>query len=84
MVNYNIFGGWHNIIPGVTGEFFTDEKNIVPALDKLLTNYQNYKPREWYVNNRGLHISGKILADFLITNYPNINNKKMKHAYITI
>lgn len=84
LVNYNIFGGWHNIIPGVTGEFFTDEKNIIPALDKLLTNYKNYKPREWYVKNRGLNNSGKILSEFLIANYPNINNKKMKYAYVTI
>jgi len=84
LVNYNIFGGWHNIIPGVTGEFFTDEKNIIPALDKLLNNYDNYKAREWFVTNRGKEISGKVLSDFLIKNYPDINNKNMKHAYITI
>jgi hypothetical protein len=84
LVNYSIFGGWHNIIPGVTGEFFTNENDIIPALNNLLNNYDSYKARDWFVNNRGKEKSGKILADFLIKNYPEINNKTMKHAYITI
>jgi len=82
LVNYNIVGGWHNIIPDVTGEFFTDETNIVPALEKLLKNYDSYKAREWYINNRGRDISGKVLAEFLFKNYPNINNNKTTYADI--
>jgi hypothetical protein len=84
LVNYNILGGWNNVIPGVTGEFFTDEKNVSNALDKLLPNYNTYRPREWFQSNRGKTISGAILSDFLIENYPDINNHQMKYATITI
>ena len=82
LVNRNIFGGWHNVIPGVTGEFFTDENNIQTALDKITTNI--YQPREWFIKNRGKKISGKRLAKFLIKNFPEINNTKMEYATITI
>ena len=84
LVNYNILGGWHNVIPGVTGEFFTDEHNIIPALDKIVNNYDKYTPRDWFINNRGKERSGKVLAKFLIDNYPNINNLNMEYATITI
>jgi hypothetical protein len=84
LVNYNILGGWNNVIPGVTGEFFTDEKNISNALDKIIPNYDTYTPRDWFKANRGKTISGAILADFLIENYPDINNNHMKYATITI
>jgi hypothetical protein len=84
LVNYNILGGWNNVIPGVTGEFFTDEKNVSTALDKLTTNYGKYTAREWFMANRGKTISGAILATFLIENYPNINNKQMKYATVSI
>jgi len=82
LVNYNIYGGWHNIIPGITGEFFTDENDIRESIRKIITN--TYQPREWYVNNRGLINSGKKLANFFIDTYPNINNKNMEYCYITI
>jgi len=84
LVNYNILGGWNNVIPGVTGEFFTDEKNVSNALDKIIPNYDTYTPRDWFKANRGKKISGAILADFLIENYPDINNNHMKYATITI
>ena len=83
LVNYNILGGFHNVIPDVTGEFFTDENNIVEALNKVLKNYDKYTPRDWYINNRGRENSGKILAKFLIDTFPNINKKEMKYAYIS-
>ena len=83
LVNENIVGGFHNIISGVTGEFFTDENNVVPALKKIVETPTIYKPREWYLKNRGRKNSGKILAKFLIENYPNINNKNMEYAYIS-
>jgi hypothetical protein len=82
LVNYNIIGGWHNVITGVTGEFFTDENDITPALKKLTTNL--YNPKDWFQSNRGNKISGKILADFVKENYPNINNKNMEYTTITI
>ena len=84
LVNKNIVGGWHNVIPGVTGEFFTDENDIKDALEKLTKNYDKYTPRKWFLENRGRDISGKILADFLRNNYPNLNYKNTKYATITI
>ena len=72
LVNYNILGGWHNVIPYKTGEFFTDENNVSAALDKLLTNYKDYQPREWFIQNRGLENSGAEFADFLKKSYPQI------------
>lgn len=82
LVNKNIVGGWHNVIPGVTGEFFTSEYDIAAALEKLTYPNANYTPRQWYVENRGLDHSGKQLAEFLKTNYPNVNRPEMKYAYI--
>ena len=84
LVNYNIVGGWHNVISGVTGEFFTNEKDIIPQLEKITTNYNFYQPRSWFQSNRGSKHSAKILANFLKQNYPNINNKKVQYATVTI
>jgi hypothetical protein len=84
LVNYNIIGGWHNVISGITGETFVNEEDIDNALDILLNNYDKYTPREWFMENRGKKKSGKILADFLIKTYPNINNKNMEYVTITI
>lgn len=84
LVNSNILGGWHNVISGVTGEFFTDENNIIPALSTIIDNYNTYEPRKWFTSNRGSKITGRILAQFLKKCYPNINNKEMQYATITI
>ena len=84
LVNYNILGGWNNVIPGVTGEFFTNENDVTEPVDRIIKNYNNYKPRDWFVKNRGKKNYGKILAKFLIENFPNINNKKMEYATIEI
>jgi len=84
LVNYNIIGGWHNVVSGITGEFFNDENDIAQSLEKMIVNYDSYKPKEWFQTNRGMKVSGKILADFLKQNYPNLNNKEMKYATITI
>ena len=82
LVNKNILGGWHNVIPSTTGEFFTDETDFSYQLTKILNN--EYQPRNWYQQNRGKKISGKILAKFLIDNFPAISNKNMEYATITI
>lgn len=82
LTNYNIIGGWHNVIPGVTGEFFTDENDMREGLDKLTKNYDTYRAREWYCGNRGRNISGKQLAQFLKQNYPTINNPQIEWADI--
>lgn len=81
LVNYNILGGWHNVIPGVTGEFFTDETDVGKGIDKII-NKNNYSPREWYINNRGVNNSGVKLAQFLLANYPDLNRKDMSYVYI--
>lgn len=86
LVNKNIFGGWHNVIPSITGENFNDENDIEEVLDRMLNinGLSSYQPKKWFTENRGRHNSGKLLADFLIQNYPTINNKEMKYAYISI
>ena len=84
LVNYNILGGWNNVISGVTGELFTSENDVEYALENLTKNYDSYRPRDWFIQNRGKEVSGKVLADFLVQNYPNINNKSMKYATVTI
>lgn len=84
LVNRDILGGWHNVIPSITGEFFTNENDIALSITNMLKNYSQYQPRKWYEENRGKEISGKKLANFLIENYPTLNNKNMKYATITI
>jgi hypothetical protein len=81
LVNYNIFGGWHNIISGETGELFTNETDLATALNKILSN--KYNPREWFVRNKGYKNSGAIFATFLVKNFPNINNKDVRYIDIT-
>ena len=81
IVNSNILGGWHNVIPGVTGEFFTNEHNISNAITKIVVNLHNYEPRKWFLENRGIH-SKRIFANFLKKNYKNIKDKNFTEAYI--
>jgi hypothetical protein len=81
LVNYNIVGGWHNVIPGVTGETFTSEHDIGGGLDRLVGNEANYHPRQWYIENRGMH-SRQVLAEFLKKHYPELNRPDMVYANI--
>ena len=81
LVNSNIVGGWQNVIPGVTGEFFTNEDNISTAICKLTLNLRSYEPRKWFLENRGFN-SRKIFATFLKENYKNINDKNFTEAFI--
>jgi hypothetical protein len=84
LVNEKIVGGWNNVVPGVTGEFFKDEYDVSSNIEKIMNRYSNYTPREWFERNRGKEKCGRELADFLVKNYPNINNKNMSYATITI
>jgi len=84
LVNYNIVGGWHNIIPNVTGEFFTSQDDLSIALDKILRP-NTYQARKWFIANRGREISGWMMAKFLIKHFPNlggnvVNPKKIKYV----
>jgi hypothetical protein len=83
LVNYNIIGGWHNVESGVNGEFFRDENDISNSLEKIIMNYEKYKPADWLEKNRGEKRMGKVLANFLKANYPEINNKEMEYCYIS-
>ncbi len=71
LVNYNIIGGWKYVTPE-TGEFFTDEFDIEPALDKLITNMERYTPRKHFMENYGKEKSGKKLANFIKQHYPTV------------
>jgi hypothetical protein len=82
LVNKNILGGWHNVIPGTTGEFFSTEYDIGIALDRITNPETQYQPRKWYVDNRGIYNSGVQLADFLKKHYPDLNHPEMKYASI--
>jgi len=81
LVNYNIVGGWHNVVSGVTGETFTSEHDIGGGLDRLVGNEASYHPRQWYIENRGMH-SRKVLAEFLKKHYPELNRPEMVYANI--
>lgn len=63
LCNEHIFGGWHNIVPGITGEFFESVQNLPTALDRI-TKLQTYTPRKWFVEHRTKK-SRKELAEFL-------------------
>jgi hypothetical protein len=85
LVNQNIVGGWKYIQPE-TGEGFTDEYDIEVALDKLLKNYDNYKPRDYYIANYGKEKKGRELAHFIKEHYPNVqpDASQLDYCYITI
>ena len=83
LMNYNILGGWHNIIPGITGEFFTDENDLTQSLSRLKRG--GYKPKYWYMTNRGRQLSGKILGEFIREVYKDrLNSKDLAYVYIAI
>ena len=84
LVNRNILGGWHYVEPGVTGEFFTSKRDIVPVLRKLTTQFNLYYPRRHFMRHHGKHHDGRRLAAFLKRHYPAMNNRRMKYATITI
>lgn len=72
LVNKNIIGGW-KYVNDKTGEFFTDENDIGPAIEKILNNYDNYEPRKFYENNYGKERSGKKLKKFIEKLHPNLD-----------
>ena len=69
LMNKNILGGWQYINDS-TGEFFDPdniENGFEPVLDKFIKKLNNneYKPREWYIENYGEYNSGKKMMDFV-------------------
>lgn len=70
-VNENILGGW-KYVNDDTGVFF-NENNIKEQAETLLSNYNNYIPKEYFMNNYGEENTGKRLKDFIQSIYPNLS-----------
>ncbi len=82
LVNYNILGGW-KYVNDKTGEFFTSEKDLENSLTKFLANFNNYKPRQYIIDNYGPRNSGIKLKEFLLENFKDrLNITDME--YVTI
>lgn len=50
IVNEKIRGGKHLVVPGVTGEF-ASEDNFYDVMKHVLANLQSYRPREYFMEN---------------------------------
>jgi hypothetical protein len=50
VVNENIKGGKHLVVPGVTGEF-ASEYNLYGVMKHVLANLDSYRPREYFMEN---------------------------------
>lgn len=79
LCNYHILGGWHNIIPGVTGEFFRDPITFAQMMPVFMQRLHagTYRPRDWFVQHRGKLNSGRELAQFLKKNLPRVNGESV-------
>ena len=68
LMNSGILGGWQ-YISKESGEFFNANKSeeFEPILDNFLNKLNNneYKPREWFIQNYGKYNSGKRLKKFV-------------------
>jgi glycosyltransferase involved in cell wall biosynthesis len=68
LVNKNILGGWE-YVNDQTGTFY-DPNNLETfpdTIDNFLKKLNNneYKPREWFIQNYGQYTSGKRLKKFI-------------------
>lgn len=84
LVNKNILGGW-KYVNEQTGEFFTDENDVVAAAKKVLDNYDSYSPRQFMIDNYGPINSGKRLKEYLYTNFKDhLNVPEEDVEYVTL
>jgi hypothetical protein len=86
LINKNILGGWKYAVDE-TGELFNDENDIEEALNKFIPklNKDEYKARQYIIDNYGPVNSGKRLKEFLFKNWGDkINIKKNDCEYITM
>jgi len=51
VVNENIDGGKHLVVPGVTGEF-ASEDDFYEVMKSVLANLKSYRPREYLIEHR--------------------------------
>lgn len=68
LMNEKILGGWKYIKSGVSGELF-NENNFEEKLNKILNNFNEYTPRQHYINNFGKIVSGIKLKEFIASIY---------------
>ena len=84
LVYSEILGGW-KYVNGETGEFFTGVDDVESGFKRILTNYQNYSPRNYYISHYGKKHSGKRLRDFLLKHYKDrINQDLTKTRYVDL
>jgi len=84
LVNENIVGGWKYVNEN-TGEFFTDENNVCQMMDKIMNNYDSYKPRQYIIENYGPINSGKRLKEYLYANFKDhLNVDESQVEYVTL
>jgi hypothetical protein len=55
-----------------TGEFFTDEVDIKPALTNLLNKQYKISPKKWWAEHYSQEKSQRELRDFIVKNNPNV------------
>ena len=81
LINKNILGGW-KYINSETGEFFTDENDVEPALDTMLHKLKDnkYKARDYFIKNYSVANSGRRLKKFLYDNYGSRINVDPKNV----
>jgi hypothetical protein len=70
LMNKNILCG-SKYINYDTGELFSDENNIRPALTKLLNKQFKISPKTWWSKNYSQEKSQKKLRDFLYESFPD-------------
>ena len=68
LMNKNIVGGWKYINEN-TGEFFHDITDLRDSIHRLYSNMDNYKPRDYVLNNYGNQNAGKKLHEFITANF---------------
>lgn len=73
LLNKNIYAGG-KYINEKTGEFFSDENDIVPALEKMLQKIKDkkYEPRKWFTERYSPEKTGRKLRDFIKGFYPEL------------
>lgn len=72
LVYKDIIGGW-KYVNEKTGLFY-DESDINLKINKILKD--NFKPREYYLNNFGVEKSGKKFRDFIVKIDPSFSRYK--------
>ena len=64
--NYNITGGWKYVTNEV-GELFNErEGDFEEVLTRFMKNFNQYKPREFYMREYKEEQKGKELLDFVV------------------